>query len=83
MPFIPPKVATRVTFQTGDAVHILKTLSLKEKYRGLFKAIITSPPYYKCRHYGQNINEIGRENNVQKVLGEFGICILSVQECFI
>jgi DNA modification methylase len=50
----------------GDALQIIKQ-QLSGKSR-LFRAIITSPPYYGHRHYGSNSNEIGREKTVEEYL---------------
>ena len=47
----------------GDARQIIKYL------RGIkFRAIITSPPYYRHRHYGSDNLEIGRERTAEKYL---------------
>jgi DNA modification methylase len=47
----------------GDARQIIKYL------RGIkFRAIITSPPYYRHRHYGSDNLEIGRERTAEQYL---------------
>ena len=44
----------------GDSRQIIKYLSGMK-----FRAIITSPPYYRHRHYGGDNNEIGREHTAE------------------
>jgi site-specific DNA-methyltransferase (cytosine-N4-specific) len=46
----------------GDAYQAVKRLS------GKFRAVITSPPYYRHRHYGSDQYEIGQENTVEQYL---------------
>ena len=47
----------------GDAFSAVKQLT-----SGKFRAIITSPPYYGHRHYGNNDREIGREQSAENYL---------------
>jgi DNA modification methylase len=47
----------------GDAHQIVKQLPGSK-----FRAIITSPPYYRHRHYGNNDHEIGREQTAEEYL---------------
>ena len=47
----------------GDAYQLVRKLRGKK-----FRAIITSPPYYRHRHYGNNNNEIGREQTAEEYL---------------
>jgi DNA modification methylase len=47
----------------GDACQTVKHLPQKK-----FRAIITSPPYFGHRHYGDNNNEIGRERTAEEYL---------------
>lgn len=47
----------------GDAYQVVKQLP-----NGRFRAIITSPPYYGHRHYGNNECEIGREQTADEYL---------------
>jgi len=47
----------------GDAYQIVRRLTA-----GKFRAIITSPPYYRHRHYGNNDHEIGREQTAEAYL---------------
>ncbi len=51
------------TIIRGDAFH-----SVKQLPEGRFRAVITSPPYYGHRHYGDNDNEIGREQTDENYL---------------
>lgn len=46
----------------GDAYETIKGLSKK------FRAIITSPPYFGHRHYGNDSNEIGQEKTAEQYL---------------
>jgi site-specific DNA-methyltransferase (adenine-specific) len=54
-------------------------MKLEENYNGIFKSIITSPPYYRCRKYGDHIREIGRESTIQEYLDQltlvFKMCL--------
>ncbi|MGI0029175.1 MAG: DNA-methyltransferase, partial [Nitrososphaera sp.] len=56
----------------GDACQVIKQLRAK------FRAIITSPPYYRHRHYGSDIHEIGQEKTVEEYIDSlarvFGQC---------
>lgn len=56
----------------GDAYEEITKLSTK------FRAVITSPPYYGHRHYGNDRHEIGQENTVEQYLDSltkvFKIC---------
>jgi tRNA1(Val) A37 N6-methylase TrmN6 len=47
----------------GDAQQIIKCLNGVK-----FRAVITSPPYYRHRHYGADNHEIGREQTADKYL---------------
>jgi DNA modification methylase len=47
----------------GDAFSAVKQLTSSK-----FRAIITSPPYYGHRHYGNNDREIGREQGIEDYL---------------
>ena len=47
----------------GDARRIIKSLNGTR-----FRAIITSPPYYRHRHYGGDNHEIGRERTTEEYL---------------
>jgi len=44
----------------GDTGDVLKKLIHNDKHKAKYSAIITSPPYYKHRNYGND--EIRREN---------------------
>lgn len=47
----------------GDAHQIIKRLNGMK-----FRAVITSPPYYRHRHYGSDDHEIGREQTAEEYL---------------
>jgi DNA modification methylase len=45
----------------GDSYSVLTKLTENPDERGKYRLIVTSPPYYGHRHYGQDPNEIGQE----------------------
>jgi site-specific DNA-methyltransferase (adenine-specific) len=45
----------------GDARKVLRSLSGKPGERGKYRIVITSPPYYRQRYYGNNKDELGQE----------------------
>jgi uncharacterized protein YbcI len=45
----------------GDSYSVLTKLTENPDERGKYRLIVTSPPYYRHRHYGQDPNEIGQE----------------------
>jgi len=47
----------------GDTHQLIKYL-----YGMKFRAIVTSPPYYRHRHYGADNHEIGREHTAEEYL---------------
>jgi DNA modification methylase len=47
----------------GDSYDVLHSLSKNPEQRGKYRIIITSPPYFLHRHYGQDLHEIGQEKN--------------------
>lgn len=61
---VSPDAAVR----RGDITQVLSGLIRDKKYRERFKAIITSPPYFKCRSYGNHSKEIGREKTADEYL---------------
>ncbi|MEM3094880.1 MAG: site-specific DNA-methyltransferase [Nitrososphaera sp.] len=52
----------------GDVFKVLKRMTSKPENKLRFSAIITSPPYYRQRHYGDSPHEIGREKTVEEYL---------------
>ena len=50
-------------FIEGDADSIIDRLSLSPEERKKYRLIVTSPPYYKHRKYGNDVREIGRESS--------------------
>ena len=52
----------------GDALHVLKNLSYESKEKNKYRLIVTSPPYYKHRNYGEKNNELGQEKTVEEYL---------------
>lgn len=63
----------------GDACDIVKCLPV-----GKFRAVITSPPYYGHRHYGDNDHEIGRDQTDEEYLDSlanvFAACMDTLSE---
>jgi DNA modification methylase len=62
----------------GDCYEILKSLSLNPQENGKYRLIVTSPPYYGHRHYGEDTKEIGQENTddmfIEKLADIFTMC---------
>jgi DNA modification methylase len=62
----------------GNSLDLLKGLSSEPEEQGKYRVIVTSPPYYGHRHYGQDPNEIGQEQTsegfIQKLVDIFMIC---------
>ena len=50
-------------FIEGDAEAIIDRLSLLPDQRNKYRLIVTSPPYYKHRKYGDDVRELGRESS--------------------
>jgi DNA modification methylase len=45
----------------GNSYDVLSRLSNDSEQRGKYRLVVTSPPYYRHRHYGKDPNEIGQE----------------------
>jgi DNA modification methylase len=62
----------------GDCYEVLKQLSSNPQENRKYRIIVTSPPYYRHRHYGEDSREIGRENSdemfVERLSDIFSIC---------
>ena len=63
----------------GDSYDTLKNLSSRTEERNKYRLIITSPPYYNHRHYGEDPREIGQEHTsglfIDRLVDIFaGIC---------
>jgi DNA modification methylase len=62
----------------GDSYDVLQSLSENPEQRGKYRIIVTSPPYFLHRHYGQDLHEIGQEKNavifVEKLAKIFITC---------
>lgn len=50
----------------GDCYGVLKNLSANPQELGKYRLIVTSPPYYKHRHYGKDTKEIGLMKSLLK-----------------
>jgi DNA modification methylase len=65
-------------FFEGDADAIIDRLSQSPEQRKKYRLIVTSPPYYRHRKYGDDIREIGRESSdhvfVERLTTLFGKC---------
>lgn len=68
-----PTVPAGVEFRVGDALDCLRGLA-----SGSVQAIVTSPPYYRQRHYGAP-NEIGLERTPAQYVGRIADVM---DECF-
>lgn len=62
----------------GDCYEVLKNLSANPQELGKYRLIVTSPPYYRHRHYGKDTKEIGQEQTdvmfIEKLVNIFTIC---------
>jgi DNA modification methylase len=62
----------------GDCFEVLKCMSTDASELGKYRLIVTSPPYYRYRHYGGNPGEIGQERTVEifieKLADIFTVC---------
>lgn len=65
-------------FIEGDADTIIDRLSLLPEQRKKYRLIVTSPPYYKHRKYGDDVRELGRESSdcafVERLIILFAKC---------
>ena len=52
----------------GNAEDVLEKLSHDSKERNKYRLIVTSPPYFKHRNYGQKTDEIGQEKTDEDYL---------------
>ena len=50
-------------FIEGDSDTVIDRLSLMPEHRKKYRLIVTSPPYYKHRKYGDDDRELGRETS--------------------
>src|SRR5919202_4961290 len=62
----------------GDCFSLLSRMSRSQEHRNKYRAIITSPPYFGHRHYGDSQTEIGQENDdcvfINKLVKIFLLC---------
>jgi DNA modification methylase len=62
----------------GDSFSLLTKMSRSLEHKNKYRIIITSPPYFGHRHYGNSPYEIGRENDecvfINKLVNIFLIC---------
>jgi DNA modification methylase len=62
----------------GDSYDTLKNLSSRIEERNKYRLIITSPPYYNHRHYGEDPREIGQEHTsglfIDRLVDIFAVC---------
>ena len=54
----------------GNSDKILKKLAQNSKEQNKYKLIVTSPPYYKHRKYGEKNDEIGQEKSSEDYLNK-------------
>jgi hypothetical protein len=62
----------------GDSYDVLHSLSKNPEQRGKYRIIVTSPPYFLCRHYGRDLHEIGQEKTAEIFIDE----IVSIESMF-
>src|ERR671931_598382 len=62
----------------GDCFRTLKYLSAELSELRKYRLIVTSPPYYRYRHYGRDREEIGQERTyemfIEKLADIFTVC---------
>src|SRR5919109_2157253 len=62
----------------GDSYSVLNQLTENPDEREKYRLIVTSPPYYRHRHYGKDTNEIGQEKTdeifIEKLFNIFIKC---------
>ena len=62
----------------GDCFEILKRLSSNPQEKRKYRLIVTSPPYYRHRHYGKDTKEVGQERTdkifIEKLADIFTVC---------
>ena len=62
----------------GDCYEVLKQLSSNPQENRKYRIIVTSPPYYRHRHYGEDSREIGQESSdemfIERLSDIFSIC---------
>jgi site-specific DNA-methyltransferase (cytosine-N4-specific) len=62
----------------GDCYEVLRKLSLNPDVLGKYRLVVTSPPYYRHRHYGKDTKEIGQEHTdgsfIEKLANIFTVC---------
>ena len=65
-------------FVEGDADTVIDRLSQLPEQRKKYRLIVTSPPYYKHRKYGDDVREMGRESSycafVERLIMLFARC---------
>lgn len=65
----PSRMISYNLFQ-GDCREYLQKLADDPRERSKYRLIITSPPYYGQRHYGQDIDEIGQERTEEEFINK-------------
>ncbi|MEW5840879.1 site-specific DNA-methyltransferase [Nitrososphaera sp.] len=62
----------------GDSLKVLRNLADDPRQKGKYRVIITSPPYYGHRHYGDNASEVGQEKTdrqfIERLAEVFTVC---------
>jgi DNA modification methylase len=64
----------------GDSHRVLKKLVKDPKERRRYRLIVTSPPYYGHRHYGENNGEIGQEKTDKQFIESLVDIFVSARE---
>jgi DNA modification methylase len=62
----------------GDSLQVLQKLTNDPREQGKYRLLITSPPYYGHRHYGEHNGEVGQEDTdeefIEKLAAIFAKC---------
>ena len=65
-------------YHEGDSLKALRKLADDASERGKYRIIVTSPPYYGHRHYGDDKSELGQEKTAEDFVNNlteiFGTC---------
>lgn len=64
----------------GDSRKIIQNLIHDPREKGKYRVIITSPPYYGHRHYGQNLEEVGQEKTEEQFIEKLAEIFVACRE---
>lgn len=63
---MPREISNKL--REGDSRKELLHLAKNPEEKGKYRLIITSPPYYRHRHYGKDIDELGQEKTDEQFI---------------